>query len=375
MVYPVVQKYGFCNTQGSVTQCARSEALPWFACLFLASALTVSARGDDAIEKEAESGPVKATIRLEPSEPLIGDTVTLTLTVIAERNVELLMPEFGEALDRFVIIDFVPRESIDDEGRTVAVQKYRLQPPSSGPQAIPPILIEYVDRREGQREAPEGYDAYELLTDRLEFEVQSVITEDAKADLKPPLGRLDPRGPPPASRWPWIVAGLVLLAAASPFAVRGFLAWRRRARRRSAYEIARSRLDRLLAKPRPSAEQVDAFYVELSGIVRRYLEDRFELRAPELTTEEFLASVGESPDLSRDHQALLREFLRQADLVKFAGAQPSSEDIERSTNAARRFLEETRENAPLLDVNDEPGTSDVKSHKQVSAEKDPQLVR
>jgi hypothetical protein len=79
------------------------------------------------------------------------------------------------------------------------------------------------------------------------------------------------------------------------------------------------------------------------------LEDRFELRAPELTTEEFLASVGESPDLSRDHQNLLREFLRQADLVKFAGVQPSSQDIQRSVDAARRFLEETRENAPLIE--------------------------
>jgi hypothetical protein len=46
---------------------------------------------------------------------------------------------------------------------------------------------------------------------------------------------------------------------------------------------------------------------------------------------------------------LLRDFLRQADLVKFAGVQPSSEDIEQSINAARRFMDETRENAPLVE--------------------------
>jgi hypothetical protein len=313
----------------------------------------VSVRADETIEKQSESGPVKATVRLEPQKPLIGDTVTLTITVTAEKGVELLMPEFGEALERFSIVDFAPRQSIDDEGRTVAVQTYRLQPPASGKQTIPPILIEYVDRRPGQREAPEGYDAYELLTERLDFEVQSVIPKDAEADLKPPLGKLGPREAPPAPRWPWVVAGLVVLAAACPFAVRAYFAWRRKARQRSAYEIARARLQRLLDAPRPTAEQIDAFYVELSGIIRKYLEDRFELRAPELTTEEFLASVGESPDLSRDHQALLREFLRQADLVKFAGAQPSDEDIDRSIQAAGQFLEETRENAPMLDVNDE----------------------
>jgi len=327
--------------------CRWLVAFAWFA-----TAAALGAETQQALEKTFESGPVKATVRIEPVKPLIGDPVTLTITAAAEKGVELLMPEFGEALERFSIIDFVPRESIDDRGRTVAVQRYRLQPPSSGSQAIPPILIEYVDRREGQREAPEGLDAYELLTERLEFEVQSVIPKDAKADLKPPLGRLGPLEPPPGAKWPWVVGTLAVLAVASPFAVRAIVAWRRRARRRSAYDIARWRLDRLLAKPRPRAEQIDVFYVELSGIVRRYLEDRFELRAPELTTEEFLASVGQSPDLSREHQALLRDFLRQADLVKFAGVQPSNEDIEHSIDAARRFIDETRENAPLVEEGD-----------------------
>lgn len=329
-------------------------------CLAMVLSLAGGVWAEDAIEQETESGPVKAVVRLEPKSPLIGDTVTLTITVTAEKDVELLMPEFGEALERFSIVDFAPRQSLDDEGRTVAVQTYRLQPPSSGKQTIPPILIEYVDRRPGEREAPEGFDAYELLTERVEFEVQSVIPKDAKADLKPPLGELGPRETPPAPRWPWIVAGLVILAAASPFAMKAYLAWRRKARQRSAYEIARARLQRLLDSPRPgTAEQVDGFYVELSGIVRRYLEDRFELRAPELTTEEFLVSVGESPDLTREHQALLQEFLRQADLVKFAGVQPSNEDIERSIEAAWWFLEETRENAPMLDVTDESEASVV----------------
>ena len=242
-------------------------------------AFATAVRADKPLKTTAESGPVKATVTLEPAKPLIGDPVTLTITVTAEKNVELLMPEFGEALERFSVIDFVPRESIDDQGRTVSEQQYRLQPPSSGKQAIPPILIEYVDRRPGQRNAPEGMDAYELLTDRLEFAVQSVIPSDAKADLEPPLGKLPPRERASGPWWPWMAAVAVVLVAASPFAARAFLAWRRRARRLSAYQIARSRLDRLLARPRPSGEHLDAFYVELSGIVRRYLEDRFELRS------------------------------------------------------------------------------------------------
>lgn len=307
----------------------------------------------EPVKKSFGLGPVKATLQLEPAKPVIGDSLTLTLTVVAEKDVELLMPEFGEALERFSILDFVPRQSIDDQGRTVATQTYRLEPPSSGPQAIPPILIEFVDRRDGRDEAPEGQDAYELLTERIDFDVQSVLPDDAQADLKPPLGKLRPLRTDDRSAWPWVVGGLFLAACASPLAYLWFVSWRRNVRRRSAYDVARARLNRLLAAKRPVDEQVGAFYVELSGLVRRYLEDRFDMRAPELTTEEFLASVGQSPDLSSDHQSLLREFLKHADLVKFAGVRPSGEDIDNSVRAAERFLDETRENAPMIDVDED----------------------
>jgi hypothetical protein len=112
--------------------------------------------------------------------------------------------------------------------------------------------------------------------------------------------------------------------------------------------VAIRRLGRLLAQARDKPEKVDAFFVELSSIVRWYLEDRFDLRAPELTTEEFLGSMSGSPDLTPEHQPLLRDFLRRADLVKFANFVPGSGDIDDSVVVARRFLEETREQAPLV---------------------------
>ena len=66
------------------------------------------------------------------------------------------------------------------------------------------------------------------------------------------------------------------------------------------------------------------------------------MRAPESTTEEFLETVASSPDLHREHQQLLRDFLRQADLVKFAGVNPDQATIEASIQAANRFIDETR---------------------------------
>lgn len=305
-----------------------------------------SADAAGAVEATSESGPVKAIVRIEPERPRIGDPVQLELEVTAEEGVELLMPEFGEALDRFAVVDFAPRERLDAEGRTVATQRYTLQPSRSGRQSVPPLLVEFVDRRPGRDAAPEGEDAYELLTERLEFEVETVLASDDSLELAPALGELGPRTTPGGPIWPWLVAGLVALAAAAPFVARGWLARAARERRRSAYEIARGELDELLYGARPSVDNpsaIDRFYVALSGIVRRYLEARFGLHSPEQTTDEFIDGLSRSPDLERDHQDLLREFLEGADLVKFAHALPDESGMNASVGLAQRFLEETGE--------------------------------
>jgi len=305
----------------------------------------------DSLEGRTTRGPVEAAVRVEPASPRMGDALSFEIEVVAEPGVELLMPEFGDALDRFHIVDFAPSEGIDDQGRTVAVQRYTLDTFRSGVQSLPPILIEFVDRRPGRDPAPEGEDAYELLTERLEFEVASQLKEGAALDLEGALGELGPLEPPAPPAWPFVLAALVVAAGAAPFVYRAWQAHLARARQRSAYEIWRAALDGLLYRPKPAERgQMDAFFVELSRIVRGYLEDRFELRSPELTTEEFLVVMSDSPDLSRDHQQLLRSFLRRADLVKFAHLVPDASDVEDSIQAAQRFFEETRENAPLIDV-------------------------
>jgi len=305
----------------------------------------------NAKEQINKVGPVKVTTSLTPDDPLIGDEVVFEIKVEPVANVEVLMPEFGEALDRYDILDFVPKQKINDDGSSVYIQRYTLQPHLSGEQSIPPILVEFVDNRPGQKATPDDFDAYEILTDRLDFTVTSVLPSDASSDLKPPLGELQPRRP--MSAWNWLVVSVLALVFISALAA-GVLAvssWRKRKSRRSAYELARQWLDHELSKPTPiTDEQIDLFFVSISKVVRTYLENRFDLRAPDLTTEEFLELAGTSSDLSREHQSLLRDFLKQADLVKFAGVKASAEEISRAASLASQFLEETRENSPVIEV-------------------------
>ena len=307
----------------------------------LAVLALVSAAGASALERRSARGPVEVIVRLMPEAPLIGDLLELEIEARAEEGVELLMPEFGEALDRFPILDFSSLEDVDPEGRTRAIQRYLLEPPASGELSIPPLLVEFVDRRPGAEAAPEGADAYELLTERIEFEVASVLPSGATRELRPPLAPLATLGPPLLPLWGWL--GAAVLLGATALALWVWLRASARRVQRSAYEIARAELDSLLSGPRPGPAELDAFYVELSGIVRRYLEGSFDLRSPELTTEEFIVVASESPDLSQELRSLLHELLSRADLVKFAGHRPGSAEVEDSLAAAGRVLEETRE--------------------------------
>jgi len=109
-----------------------------------------------------------------------------------------------------------------------------------------------------------------------------------------------------------------------------------------AHQIAYEALEALKAKNLPQLEKVKQYYSELSDIARHYLENRFTVRAPEMTTEEFLYSLRESNDLTGAHKNLLKQFLNHCDLVKFAKYGPTQDEIEDSFASAKNLVDETR---------------------------------
>lgn len=105
--------------------------------------------------------------------------------------------------------------------------------------------------------------------------------------------------------------------------------------------VARARID----AARSHLEDPRMYVAAVSDAVRRYLEDRFGLRAPEQTTEEFLEGLNRRPLLDVRHQGLLSGFLEQCDLVKFAGWRPGSAELGGLEAAAIRFVDETAPSA------------------------------
>jgi hypothetical protein len=170
---------------------------------------------------------------------------------------------------------------------------------------------------------------------------QNLIPSPATATASSTEDIRDIRGPkavPSSELWfLWVAGGAAL-------AVLGYGAWRWYRHVRTAsklpYEIALDRLEN--ARALMTLETAREFSIEVSEIVRSYIEARFHVRVAHQTTEEFLHELLEPSDaLLAGHQKLLAEFLHHCDLAKFARWILSREEMEEMHASARMFVLET----------------------------------
>jgi hypothetical protein len=105
------------------------------------------------------------------------------------------------------------------------------------------------------------------------------------------------------------------------------------------------------------------FCTLVSNTIRLYLEERFELRAPERTTEEFLVELRRSQHLMPDQKESLGRFLESCDLVKFARYEPTESALRELHDSALRLVDETQYEAVELAAS--PGGQVKRSRPEV----------
>lgn len=186
-----------------------------------------------------------------------------------------------------------------------------------------------------------------------------------ETDLRPAKGDLA-RWPAPPSRGFWIGLGLLALLAAAVLVLRRILAIPRTilhmAPALPPHQTALDALAALRAKGWIETRRIEPFYVELSAIVRRYLEGRFGLRAPERTTEEFIRDAADSRALSDAQRDGVARFLEQSDLVKFARHSPEAADMRNALGSAERLVRETMPVIPAAPSADAPAGASAGAH-------------
>jgi hypothetical protein len=284
------------------------------------------------------AAPVTIHASVNRKQVTIGDPIRYTVEVSAAADAEILIPVLSGSLGDFTITDFGDAPTRKENGRVIVTRWYTLQIFETGDHLVPAPKVQYRPPGEELRDV-EGEEVLVGVTSLL---AQAKDATDIR-DIKPPEEV-------PFDWRPYGIAAAAVVAVGLLGA--GFFYVLNRPRRqrvlppRPAHELALAALNRLRTRHFIEEGKFEEYYVQLSAIVRRYLEDGFHVRAPEMTTEEFLAAATSDGRLIAAHRRLLGEFLSQADLVKFARHLPTLKDSEGAYDAARRFIEETRPNPP-----------------------------
>lgn len=293
-----------------------------------------------AIEKEFKRGPVIFTVRVSHKELTIADRLRLELAARADEAFDVNLPEFGEKLEQFGIVEyFTPPPELVEDGKVKTIKRYVLEPFLSGDYTIPPMRVTFGKKGEEKKSQLES----EALTVRVTSLLPEKVAELTIRGIAPPVAL--PRKEPI-----WVYAAIALVALGLAAAL-GIRLWLKRSSpvvrvQRPAHEIAYDALQALIEQDLVAEGQVKAFYLALSTILRHYIESRFGLHAPERTTEEFLQELRSTDQLEASHKALLKRFLLHCDLVKFAEHAPSEEEIQQAFDACKQFIAETIPEAP-----------------------------
>ncbi|MGH7894994.1 MAG: hypothetical protein ACREQL_10010 [Candidatus Binatia bacterium] len=297
--------------------------------LLLLATLALPAHADDVpplVSVHAAATPDTATI---------GTRVRYEVDVNAPPGVEIVVAQPAERIGDMEIVDFgTEPPTPTKDGRVVFRRWWQLVAWSPGHHLLTSPEVQY--------RAPGG-ELARAPADDVGVSIQSLLAQAPQAadirDIKPPE-------PIPVDWRPYYwLAGIALALAAIAYGASRLVARRGRPRPVAApappHVVAVAALDALRARALVEQGAFKEFYSALSDIVRRYLEDRFGVRAPEMTTEEFLLASSRDGRLVAAHRRLLGDFLVESDLVKFARHVPTMADSERAFTAARRFVDET----------------------------------
>ena len=293
----------------------------------------------EGIQEFVEKGPALVFLDIDKKAITIAERINLSISVDIEEDYEVELPAFGDKLEQFGIVDYHNTQpELKDDNRKLIKRTYLLEPFLSGDYTITPMKILFYKKGEETGK-------HNVETPEITVKVTSLLPEDVKGLM---LNEIVPPLPYPMSYILWIYIGtgiLLLLIVAG-----GFLFYRRRLSndetintRLKAHEIAYNELKALIDENLIDRGEIKQFYLRLSAIIRRYIENRFGLKAPEQTTEEFLTGLERASEFPEEYKPLLKDFLKYCDLVKFARFEPETEDIQKSFDSCKAFITGTEE--------------------------------
>jgi hypothetical protein len=314
-------------------------------------AFTFSLRGQD----------VKVNARPEKPQILIGDQIHFTVSVTVPRSAKVKFSVATDTLTGKVLVMGKPaRDSVAlADGNKTITDNYLITCYDSGNYIIKPFIAEITDGGITKQ-----------CTSNISALTVTVPTRAPADTSKAIYDIIGPRKAPLTFRevLPWIIICLVivlivwLLARFLPRTPLGRFVKKEKPAE-PAHIVAYRELDNLRKEELWQKGEIKEYYSRLSDILRRYIDGRFGIESPELTTDETVRKLQRSGFVKNDVLSIVKVILSDSDMVKFAKYMPVEEINKSSLDDATRFVDLTRPAEVSAEGADAKGASEKKGGK------------
>jgi len=274
---------------------------------------------------------------VDTSRITIGDRITYTLSIDHIDTMRVEKPGEGVHLGQFEIKDYKIYDPVKEEGRILEKFEYVISVFDTGTFVIPPFPVAYFPE--------DSLGDYKLIeASAITINVESVIQDEERQlkDVKPPI------------EIPYdyillfsVLSSIVLIGILVYVGYRFYLKRKETGYfikspepPRPAHEVALEALEELQKKNLISDGLIKEFYIEISEIIRRYVEGRYFIPALEETSREILREL-DGQGISEEMLVKAKDMLDLSDLVKFAKYKPSDDENKSVIDWGREFIEGT----------------------------------
>lgn len=255
-----------------------------------------------------------------------ASSVFVDLKIVSPKDVEVVLPDLKQRVHGFSSAEDIAVEPYeDDNGFRVAEARWKLVPePCAEVYKIAPFPVK---TKSGKS----------FVAGPVYFK-SPTVDETVSGEM-----RIKPEKDAPPFDWKrfWkpclIVLGAIALLLILWLIVR-YIVKILKKRRMTPLQRAMFELDRLVEKNLPQSGMFKDFYVELTLIVKLYIQRRYALKVSNLTTGEFCAAINGVPSFPDDALSGLMEFFSAADMIKFAGESASVDMAREALNSAKTFI-------------------------------------
>lgn len=282
----------------------------------------------------------KVRMSLTKDTMLIGDQVQFTVEIAKDLNQDIWFPDFpdGKLTEKIEILAQSGVDTLARDGRDVTIARhFMLTSFDAGIHMLTRFPLLYLDKN--ITDTLYVPDSLRLMVTTFEIDTTTMSIYDIKEPMDTPLIFSEIK-----EAVGYTVLGLLLAAAVAYYIVRRR---RRKANYRPKINVpahvrAIEELERVHAEKLWQSNKHKQYYTRLTDIIRGYIDERYGIDAPEMTTDQTIAALAASSDVSDSLRATLRELLSTADYVKFAKYTPSAMENEDMYRNAYYFVDQTK---------------------------------